>query len=156
MMRDQHSNLSSRPGWRPGQRECSGQSNDQHRNRGLSDHSFCGAADQDIGDAAAAVGAHDDEIAILFLGKRVDGGLRQVGCMQDFFDLDVRKRHFAYFFNIDKKEQPIFHLTRRTLRVNFLSSLCVLCVSAVKDRLLSPEIQIRQPQGDPGKQHDNA
>ena len=43
-----------------------GQSNDQNRDRGLSDHPFGSAADQDIGDGAMAVGAHDDEIAILF------------------------------------------------------------------------------------------
>ena len=55
----------SRPGWKSGQRECSGQSNDQNRNRGLSDHPFGGAADQDISDAA--VGTHDDEIPFLFL-----------------------------------------------------------------------------------------
>lgn len=54
-------------GWKPGQRECSGQSNDQNRNRGLPDHPFGGAADQDIGDSAVAVGAHDDEITLLFL-----------------------------------------------------------------------------------------
>jgi hypothetical protein len=35
----------------------------------VSDHPFCSAADQDVGDAAMAVGAHDDEITILFLGK---------------------------------------------------------------------------------------
>jgi hypothetical protein len=33
----------------------------------LSDHPFGGAADQDISDAAVAVGTHDDEIAFLFL-----------------------------------------------------------------------------------------
>jgi hypothetical protein len=32
----------------------------------LSNHPFGGAADQDIGDGAVAVGAHDDEITILF------------------------------------------------------------------------------------------
>jgi len=41
----------------PGQGGCSGQSNDQNRDRGLSDHPFGGAADQDIGDATVAVGA---------------------------------------------------------------------------------------------------
>ena len=56
----------------------------------MSDHPFCDAADQNVSDAAMAVGAHDDEITILFLGKWVNGGLRQVGCIKDFFDLDVR------------------------------------------------------------------
>ena len=58
----------SRPGWKSGQRECSGQSNDQNRNRGLSDHPFGSTADQDIGDRAVAVGTHNDEITILFFG----------------------------------------------------------------------------------------
>jgi hypothetical protein len=51
----------------PGQGGCSGQSNDQNRDRGLSDHPFGGAADQDIGDATVAVGAHDDEITLTIL-----------------------------------------------------------------------------------------
>jgi hypothetical protein len=34
----------------------------------MPDHPFGGAADQDIGNDALAVGAHDDEITILFFG----------------------------------------------------------------------------------------
>jgi hypothetical protein len=140
----------------------------------VSDHPFGSAADQDIGNAALAVGAHDDEITILFLGKRVDGGLRQVGRIKDFFDLDVRKRHFAYFFNTDKKRTTIYHQTRRKLKVRLflfpLRSPALRTVGSTSRKpgrrpgpmgrrlrlcgellTLSTEIQIGQPQGNPGK-----
>ena len=71
----------------------------------MSDHPFCSAADQDIGNAAVAVGAHDDQITILFLGKWADGGFQQVGCIQDFFDLYIGQFNFLTFLNTEKNDQ---------------------------------------------------
>ena len=46
---------------------CLRQSDDQNRDGGIFDHPFGGAADEDIGEGAVTVGAHDNEITILFL-----------------------------------------------------------------------------------------
>ena len=43
-----------------------GQPNGQHRDGGMHDHPFGGAADQDLADNALPVGSHDDEITVLF------------------------------------------------------------------------------------------
>ena len=48
--------------------KCSGYSDDQNRDGGFFDHPFGSAADEDIGDDPQALGAHDDEITITFLG----------------------------------------------------------------------------------------
>ena len=47
---------------------CLRQSDDQNRDGGIFDHPFSGAADQDIGDGAVAVGAHNNQITISFPG----------------------------------------------------------------------------------------
>ena len=77
----------------------------------MPDHPFGSAADQDIGDDTLAVGAHDDEITILFF------------CLQ----ISMMKVNGSIFiFQMDSKERE-FEL--RKLYVEILVELWLLLVS---------------------------